>query len=229
MALFMRLAMVEVNHKRGYINKSGQIIVSPRFDFAMPFSEGLALVSQSGKVHFINRLGKMITDIDIGPGAESFSEGMAKVQVGKKWGFIDSAGELAIAPEFDYAFSFSDGLAAVGKDQHYWFINRTGATVAGPWISTSLGCDGWKFGDGVALVQADGRCVLIDESGSVLVQTDLHPLDGVIYPFSEGLARIATDSGFGYIDENGLIAIEPQFDYATDFSLPGSSRPELRP
>jgi hypothetical protein len=50
---------------------------------------------------------------------------MAVVRVGEKWGFIDSAGKLAITPKFDYAFNFSDGLAAVGKHQMYGYIDQS--------------------------------------------------------------------------------------------------------
>jgi hypothetical protein len=71
----------------------------------------------------------------------------------------------------------------VGKDQHYWFMDHAGTTVAGPWYSRDLGCDGWKFAEGLVVVQVSGECDLIDDNGSIVAQTGLHPLDGVIYPF----------------------------------------------
>ena len=37
----------------------------------------------------------------------SFSEGLARVRVGGKWGFIDTAGKMAIPPQFDYTDNFS--------------------------------------------------------------------------------------------------------------------------
>lgn len=45
--------------------------------------------------------------------AESFSEGMAQVKIGNKWGYIDKTGKLVIPPQFDEAKAFSAGLALV--------------------------------------------------------------------------------------------------------------------
>ena len=36
--------------------------------------------------------------------------------------------------------------------------------------------------------------------------------------FSEGLARVSRDKQVGFVDKTGRIVIEPQFDYAEDFS-----------
>jgi hypothetical protein len=42
-----------------------------------------------------------------------FSDGLAPVQIGNKWGYIDKAGKIAINPQLDTAGAFSDGLAWV--------------------------------------------------------------------------------------------------------------------
>ncbi len=45
--------------------------------------------------------------------ADSFSEGLARVKTGGKWGYIDKQGKLVIEPKLDEAERFSDGLALV--------------------------------------------------------------------------------------------------------------------
>ena len=45
--------------------------------------------------------------------ADSFSEGLARVKTGDKWGYIDKEGKLVIQPQLDEAEKFSDGLALV--------------------------------------------------------------------------------------------------------------------
>jgi hypothetical protein len=45
--------------------------------------------------------------------ARDFWEGRAAIMVGKKWGFIDSTGEVAIEPQFDAAWSFAEGIAVI--------------------------------------------------------------------------------------------------------------------
>lgn len=45
-----KLYVVNVNGKYGYIDKTGKIIITPQFDEAYPFSEGLASVKIGGKI-----------------------------------------------------------------------------------------------------------------------------------------------------------------------------------
>lgn len=44
---------------------------------------------------------------------ESFSEGLAAVFIGCRWGYIDRTGSFVIKPQFRFASEFSEGLAAV--------------------------------------------------------------------------------------------------------------------
>ncbi len=47
--------------------------------------------------------------------AKNFSDGLAAVQSGGKWGYIDEDGSMVIAPAYDFAGDFSEGVAVVGK------------------------------------------------------------------------------------------------------------------
>jgi KWG Leptospira. len=44
-----------------------------------------------------------------------FSEGLARVEINNKYGYIDQTGKMIITPQFDYALDFYDGLA---KSKH---------------------------------------------------------------------------------------------------------------
>ncbi len=102
--------------KRGYVDKTGKVVIAPHFDMALPFVEGLAEVKNADGCGFIDTTGKAVVPLgSIDDGAEQFSEGLANVKIGKKWGFVDKSGNLVIAAQFDYAFKFSEGLAAVGN------------------------------------------------------------------------------------------------------------------
>lgn len=71
---------------------------------------------------------------------QSFSEGLAAVRQGTKWGFIDKTGNFAIPPEFDYAFSFSEGRACVILGSTMGYIDRAGRWI---WEPTEFVTD-WK-------------------------------------------------------------------------------------
>jgi hypothetical protein len=61
--------------------------------------------------------------------AEDFSEGLAAVQVGGRWGYIDRAGRFAIEPIYGGATSFYDGKAAVAEGDKCWYIDKSGRKV----------------------------------------------------------------------------------------------------
>src|SRR5262245_834004 len=46
--------------------------------------------------------------------AGQFSEGLAPVRIGGKFGYVDTQGEVVIPPQFDFANPFSEGVAAAG-------------------------------------------------------------------------------------------------------------------
>jgi len=54
--------------------------------------------------------------------AESFSQHLAAVKVGQKWGYVSLYGELVIGPIFDQAKSFSQGCAPVRTGEGWQII-----------------------------------------------------------------------------------------------------------
>jgi hypothetical protein len=135
---------VVINGKAGYIDRTGKIVLEPKYDGASYFSEGLARVAVGHDT--------IITE-------------------GYNQGFIDESGKLVIQPQWDVVSNFSEGLAAVGFDQtkqafkfrgktfyssasHPWyrwgFIDKTGKLV----IDTKFS-DVSEFRDGIAAVNAD--------------------------------------------------------------------------
>ena len=64
--------------------------------------------------------------------ADSFSDGLAIVQVGDKYGFIDESGKFVINPQFKFAYSFTQGLARVLVGDMFGFIDKSGKIVINP-------------------------------------------------------------------------------------------------
>ena len=57
------------------------------------------------------------------------SDGLARIQVVEKWGYVDKYGHLAIYPDFEEAREFSEGLAAVKKDGKWGYVNTIGWSI----------------------------------------------------------------------------------------------------
>jgi len=133
------LARMEIDRTYGYMNTTGQVVISPRFTSGMTgdFHDGRARIECGERQwRFIDKSGGFI------PGqyesASNFSEGLAAVRINKKWGYINTAGAMVIDPRFDTARQFIGGLACVhdpGNSEHpagIGYIDKSGKYVWGP-------------------------------------------------------------------------------------------------
>lgn len=126
-----------------------------------------------------------------------------------KWGYETRTGEVVIHPQFNSAQKFSEGLARVGLGYHVGYIDQTGKIVIHPnylW--------GGKFCEGLARVRSVNKTLgYINKEGNPI---NKQSLDGGL-DFGEGFAPVMINNKWGYMDQNGEIVIEPQFDEAEKF------------
>lgn len=194
----------------------------------------------NGKAGYIDRTGKIVLEPQF-DGASYFSEGLARVSVGRdtiitqgfSQGFIDESGKIVIQPRWDVVSHFSDGLAAVGYDQtkreikignrtfytsasHTWyrwgFIDKAGNLI----IDTKFS-DVSEFRDGIAAANTepyDPKYGFINKQGNWVIKPRFEHAN----QFSDGLARVFIDGKYGYIDRKGKIVIKPKYSWARDFS-----------
>ena len=72
------MVIVKIDGKYGYADKSGALVIEPRFDGAMLFSEGLAAVKIDEKYGYIDKAGEWVIEPTFSY-ATYFSEGLAAV------------------------------------------------------------------------------------------------------------------------------------------------------
>jgi hypothetical protein len=170
------LAMVSLNWKQGFIDRSGKFVIQPGFDWTSwehVFSEGLAALAVGGKLGFMDRSGKTV----IAPQFDwvtNFSEGRAIVQMyGSDPIFIDKTGRHIFEAFRVHADVFSDGLAAA--PMRTW----SGLFELLPYAFFPSGRPRWGF---------------INEAGQTVIQ----PQFDDAHSFSEGLAAVAKFGWFDY-------------------------------
>ncbi len=184
-----RLYPVSVDGKWGYIDKTGTIKIQPQYEFAMPFSEGLATVRLNGKWGYIDAFGTTVIQPQFDD-AHPFSDGLATVgnfsEDGPLFGYIDKTGAWVIQPQFDSAGSFSEGLAAVGV--------RTSGSESDP---TSITDHSWGY---------------IDKTGTVVIPMQYQTADAFYggVARAENWARVEGPAGVelvstAYIDKTGKV------------------------
>lgn len=213
------LAAVRVGDSWGYIDFTGAMKITPRFENAYKFTEGKALVSVSApggvKYIFIDQKG-----VPIGDGhydeAQSFSEGFAAVQLSGKWLYIDGSGKEAFAGAvFESAEPFTEDLAHVALGNRHGFIDEKGHLSIGAQFRSAK-----PFSDGLAPVQTDeGLWGYIDHQGLFRISPQFDSAG----EFSSGLAPVrqageSRKKGYGFIDKSGNLVIAPRFRDAHSFA-----------
>lgn len=69
-------------------------MIQPKYERAMPFDNKLALVKLNEKVGFIDRKGIEVVPIIYDDGRVGFSDSLAVMKMGGKWGTVDMSGRL---------------------------------------------------------------------------------------------------------------------------------------
>ena len=199
----------DTNGKYGFRNNSGTVIAA-QYDFARPFSDGLAKVRLNGKFGFIDRQNRMVIP-PIYDEALSFADGTAQVKSDGKWGFIDKNGVTSLSPENYSEQYFSEGLACININNYFGFINKNGLIV----IPVKYE-DASEFSEGLAGVSINGKWGFIDKRGNFVIQ----PTYDFVSDFYEGLARVSPNEGdgFGFIDKYNRLVIPAKYYQADDFS-----------
>jgi hypothetical protein len=210
------------NKKWGYVNQKGEVIIQPQFEKCYEFSpDGYAPIydTKNRQYYFINPKGdKLQTEVSsfklidgFGIDLKGFEDGLVPVKVGEKWGYMNTAGKLAIPAQYDEPTAFSSGHASAKKGSGYVVLNTKGEETP---ISSDV-IDIKVFSEKLAPYRAaDKKFGFIDTNGKVAIPAQF---ESVGY-FKNGLAWAKTlDKKVGYINPQGEWVIKPQFDVAKEF------------
>ena len=229
------LHRIVVEKKWGFINRNGEIVIEPQFDWVREFSDGMCQASKGGKWGYIDQTGRWAFDAPLTHDDRPFRCGVAVVYTDKGQGIVNRTGSVIDCP-FDWIHDFSEGLTAVfirpevkkrqppqfGPTLEQWgFVNTKGEVVV-PTKFTSARA----FSGGLAAVYVggvndsctglrDGKWGFMDQTGKFVIEPQFLFADS----FSEGLATVSLDGkNYGWIDSRGKFVIQPRpFTIATSF------------
>lgn len=203
--------------KWGYMNNKGKMILKADYDSASDFdSSGIAIVRVKGLYGTINSEGKYIVTPRYGS-ISQFSEGLSAVTDKEGFRVIDKSGKVITTKAYSFIGDFNNGRALFGTvapngKYLYGYLDSEGKEVI-PAKFESAG----NFKSGKAVVRlSESQYALIGINGNVL---NVYHYSNV-GDLGDGLLAYQKSPGekFGYINEDGTVAIPPKFSWASVFS-----------
>ena len=170
-----------------------------------------------GSWGYINENGRIMIEPTF-DAAREFEDGLARIREGSV-GYIDPEGKYVIEPRFQDGRPFTEGFAAVQVDGRWGYVNRSGAFAINPQYTAA-----YSFRNGRAFVRnPEFQWEYIDTRGNVvetLETPDLTEFDDASNDFHDGRALVINfnTNQYGFIDQNGNMAIDFQYSEARSFS-----------
>lgn len=115
----------------GLLDSNGKTLIPCEYDYLSWLNDSLLDLSKGNDHALFNKNGKQLTDFVYMVISKSSEEGLCKVRIGNKYGFIDYRGQIAIPIEFNFCEDFRNGFSIVQKDR-WGAIDRNGKTVIEP-------------------------------------------------------------------------------------------------
>lgn len=203
--------------KWGFIDTKGKLVVPFTFehsDYNSPdatreplmFHKGYARVRNVG---LIDRKGNVVFNTPLT--IDDWNSDVVNAYYGNGTHLLfDTQGNQLSTQEYEELIICANGMILCRTSDGYGYLDKTGATVIAPQYR-----DAFCFEDGLAaVVDKEGKAMLIDEKGNVKKELDFRPsfhgVDQGWHSFHDGLAVVSDpNSGMAYIYINAQY--EPQF------------------
>lgn len=188
----------------GFVDASADFKINPLYENVDDFSDDLALYYDAINKGwgYLNTKGEVVIPaikLAMYDALSSFSEGLARVRIEDKYGFIDKNAKQAIPLIWDYVGSFSDGLAIYEIGDKYGFIDKKGDTKIYAMYDDAASF----FENGLAPVEQNGKWGFVNKKGDMKIPAMFDDA----YPFCEGMALVEINGKYGFVNTKGDIEI----------------------
>ncbi|MFN4082239.1 MAG: WG repeat-containing protein [Bacteroidia bacterium] len=219
---------VEKKRKWGYMNSEGKMVIDFKYDLAMPFNNGYAMVALNRMPCLINKNEKRVIDTGLYQFIGKYNEGLISVMDYKfRRFYLDTTGKVKITldKEIYDAGTFYKGVARVSKkvisvENKYGFdISNLEYKFAyikkdGSYITDFIFDDCDEFSNYPARYMQGTKFGLVDTNGTIITKA----IYTNISEFNEDLAVVNLNGKFGFVNKKGVDVIKPTYEFARMFN-----------
>ena len=212
-------AVVERDGKYGLINQDGEQVLECKY-LQLGYYNGEVIPIQDGnkEFYFVDKNGQRKRNVksDIRITKLGFCyNGIYTAGTKQEVYFLDSDSHIVLGP-YEDATSFNIERAAVKENGKWYLIDFQGNRLSKPYLSFVEDDAGMVFRNGVAFAQTDTGYVMLDQDG--------HQIGEQVYEdarcFSdESYTAVKLGGKWGYIDNQGEVIIEPEYENAKAFKV----------
>ena len=204
------------NWREGVINKQGELVIPAIFPgFTTSLSINGDIVTALCYIGE-NRKERMLININVDGSVDKiiknnigyFCNGLCKIYINGKYGFINNYGELVIDTIYDYTGDFTDdGVVHVEINDEIFYIDKTGKKLFSvDEIISDFSCNR-------AVVIQNGKTCLIDATGKLICNIDYDEDEDEIEEFNvkDNMATIYRDGCATKIDTMGNVVLNTNY------------------
>jgi hypothetical protein len=207
----------------GYCDLTGNLIIDAKYKKCIGFSEdGLAAIydSKTKQFFFINPKGETlpteIKDFKLIEimlfGMKGFNDGYVAVQVGDKWGFMNTEGKLSIPAKYDKVTVMDGGFATAQRDGKWFVVDKNAAEFP---IDIPNLSDVNEFSELMASYKTSDDLVgFINSQGKEAIEAKFKAAGD--FHGSLAWAKNLQDK-VGYINAQGIWIIEPNYEAGKNY------------
>ena len=137
-----------------------------------------------------------VSPTDIFKEIGDFNDGYARVNLNRKWNFINRNNKLLSDTWYDWVGHFYNGYANVRLDGKYNLIDTNGKLIRNMWFDWA-----GRFSNGYVKVKLGDKYNFINQNGKCVSNTWFDRADR----FSNGYAKVHLDNKWYVIDTNGKL------------------------
>lgn len=211
---------VELEGKWGYVNEKGSKKVSLRYLEAGAFSSAgvAAVIDAEGDPYYIDSEGNKklaVQNVDQIEGLGLYVDDIFPLYDGEEWGFYNIQGDLQFGG-YEAVSAIGNGMAAVKQNGRWQIIDDSGTPVGEEtYDDVVMDEKNIMYRNERIFVEQDYQYFMLDGTGQQIGDTSY---EGADVFRGDGYAAVKIDGKWGFVDVDGNVVIEPQYEEARSFS-----------